>query len=447
MSWPAPINYRKIYFPLILTCCVSITAAQGPDSLSLGDVVQKVLQRSHALRQVKFQLSAADARTAQAKAAYYPSVNADASYVNLGPMDNYKLSLGGGSPFSMVPQNGYDVHLDANILLYDFGKRNLAINATKISALTLQHNAAGITTGLAFQAVSLVTTMAMMQQEIDIQNENIGSLARHWDIVKKRLAAGVGTDYDVLKTQAQIAAARALLLDLKNGLQKLRISLSVLIGVTEDSLPAVKISFDAPEFKGRSDSLLAVALKQRPEIIGAQDALAALLIQENLSKKDMAPTLSANLSAGYKNGFIENATKGGLDTLRFNWTAAAALHFPLYDGFKARYREKEIAESRKAADEALADARDKVRADILSALSDVNTAYARLDGSLLQVTVNAEALRLARGKLQAGTITNDDVLNAEQDYAQAKTNYMRDRARYTLSLFALDQATGAPVVK
>jgi outer membrane protein len=433
---------KFVFFAIISSGLLAPGAsAQSADSLSLEAVVHTVIARSHVLRQLASQVNAADARTSQAKAAYYPSVNADLSYANIGPKDNYKFGT-----FYMAPQNNYDAHLDANLLLYDFGKRGLAIKATQIARNSLQHNAAGLTSTITFQAVSLATTMAMMQQGIAIQNENVSALERHLQIVKKRLATGTGTSYDTLRTCAQLAAAASQLLDLENGLDKMRITLAILMGVAQDSLRPVKIAFVVSEYHANADSLVARALDGRPEVIAASDALAGALLAEQLAKKEMVPVLSAGLTTGFKNGFILNAPNG-LDTMRFNWSAAAALHFPLCDGFKTHYHQKELAENHAAAQEALAEAQERVRSDVLQALADVKTAFARLAASALQEQVGAESLRLAQGKLAAGTITNDDVLNAQQDYSQAKITFLRDQARYTLSLYALNQATGVLDIK
>ena len=214
------------------------------------------------------------------------------------------------------------------------------------------------------------------------------------------------------------------------------------MGTKADSLSPVKIAFDSTEYKGRVDSLIAIAMQQRSEIIDARNNVEALKIQEELAGKEMMPSLGASASTGVKNGYPIH-----VDDPKFNWVAAAQLHVPLYDGSRKKYHLSELKAMRGAAEEMLTEATDKARSDVLQALSDVTTAYARIASSTLQVQVTSESLRLAKLKLEAGTITNDEVLDTQRDYSQAKLMSLQDHARYTLSLFALNQATGVSVVR
>jgi outer membrane protein len=282
----------------------------------------------------------------------------------------------------------------------------------------------------------------MMQEGRAIQIENIESLQRHLNIVKKRLETGAGTDYDVLKTQAQLASSQAALLDIKNGLAKLRITLATLMSVPVDSLPFVKTNLDSTQYTCDIDSLVSIALLKRAEIINARNNVASLEIRKELTTKEMWPVWGAAVSTGFKNGY-----PSGIDSLNFNWAASTQLHIPLYDGFRERHHLKEVQADLDAANEVLTDMTEKVRAEVLSAFSDVNTAYARLASSAMQVKLGEESLKLAQRSLEAGALTNDDVLNTEKDYSQAKLANLQDHIRYMLSLYSLKQAAGVLILQ
>ena len=187
---------------------VAIVAAQSNDSLTIARAVEAVLHNSHALKELSLQIEAASSRTAESKTAYYPTVSADLTYANIGPADNLAITGFGPKPLDMAPANSFDAHLGANIELYDFGKTGFSVKAADFSKKTLNDKTAGIGSFLTFQAISLVANIAMIQQGIAIQNENIESLDRHYGVVKKRVETGSQTDYDLLKTQAQLASAR-----------------------------------------------------------------------------------------------------------------------------------------------------------------------------------------------------------------------------------------------
>jgi outer membrane protein len=438
--------YRSYHLPARRRFAVAIGAyivlatASGAsalqDSLTVSQAVNIILQKNHSLKSMALKLEASKTKTQDSRTAYYPSVNADMSYANIGPKDNLSFRFGSFN-FAMAPVNNYDAHVDANILLFDSGKRKLNIKAAKLSEQIIDDKTAGMKNDIVFQVYSLVVNIAMMQQGIAIQNENIESLERHLNIVKKRVETGAGTDYEILKTRAQLASSQATLLDIKNNLAQLRIGLAELMSVRTDSLPSIKTAADYGQYKGNIDSLISVALKQRPEIINARDELAGLKIKEELIEKEMQPVLSAGISTGVKDGFPSD-----IEAPKFNWAASAQLHVPLYDGSREQYHLKEIRAEYAAANEDMAGLTEKIRAEVLSAYSDVNTAFAKLDCSAIQIRLGEESLNLAQKSLEAGTITNDDVLNTEKEYSQAKLVNLQDHIRYALSLYALNQATG-----
>ena len=48
---------------------------------------------------------------------------------------------------------------------------------------------------------------------------------------------------------------------------------------------------------------------------------------------------------------------------------------------------------------------------------------------------------------EAGVITNLDVLDAENDFSKAQLGHLENQFRYVLSVYGLDQATGAVLYK
>jgi Outer membrane protein len=419
--------------------------AMQRDSLTISEAVNMVLQKSHSLKSLASQLAAAQAKTEDSKKAYYPSVSADLSYANIGPADNLKIQFG-GMDLALAPANNYDAHVGAGIVLFDFGKRKLNTKAAQLSEQIIRDKTAGAANSIVFQVVSLITNIAMMQQGVAIQNENIGTLERHLNIVKKRVETGTGTDYDVLKTRAQLAFSQAALLDISNNLAKLRITLASLMSVPADSLPSIKTNLDSTQYTGTVDSLVSIALMQRTEIIAMRNTIETLKIRKEVIAKEMVPVLGAGISTGVKDGY-PSMNPSDINAPKFNWAASAQLHVPLYDGSREQYHLKEVQADLDAANEVLADMVEKVRAEVLSALSDVNTAYAKLSSSAMQVKLGEESLKLAQKSFEAGALTNDDVLNTEKDYSQAKLVDLQDHIRYMLSLYSLRQATGVSLVK
>ncbi|MFH0868633.1 MAG: TolC family protein [archaeon] len=435
------IGKLHLWWCMVFILLTSSSFSQPNDTLTLKQIVQKVRENSHTLRRLESQIDAAGARIDQAKTAYRPQLNADISYANIGPKDNLELTFGTQS-LQLAPSNSFDAHLSAGIMVYDFGKRAAAVNVATVTENSLTNQKTGLENKLLFHAVSLAVNITMLQQGIGIQKANIASLERHLANVGKLVATGTATDYDILKTKAQLASAQAGLLDIENNKAKLRIFLAQIMGVALDSFPAVTIPFDTTAYRVNADSLVTVGLEQRIEIITATDAVTTLNARRAMAEKERMPELRAALAAGVKNGYA-----GDVNAARPNWSAAAQLHVPIYDGARTRYRLNECNAELKAANETLAESGDNVRTEILQAHADVETAYAKLASSALQVLVNDASLKLAQKKYEAGTLTNSELLDAERDYAQAELVNLQNQARYTLSIFTLAETVGNATIE
>ena len=64
-----------------------------------------------------------------------------------------------------------------------------------------------------------------------------------------------------------------------------------------------------------------IADRQRPEITVAQDAENTARLQINATKESNDPLLSANVTGGYKDGYLPNLTQGR----KLNWTGNVSI--------------------------------------------------------------------------------------------------------------------------
>ena len=83
------------------------------------------------------------------------------------------------------------------------------------------------------------------------------------------------------------------------------------------------------------------------------------------------------------------------------------------------------------------------------ATSAATSAFLAVTSGISQVTALAEAIVAGENALQAkeegfsaGLTTNLDVLDAQRDLSLSRTNYLRARYNYILSLLRLEQAVG-----
>jgi outer membrane protein TolC len=192
------------------------------------------------------------------------------------------------------------------------------------------------------------------------------------------------------------------------------------------------------------DSLISYALDNRSERALAVNARQSAKIQREIAKKENLPVLNIHASGGFKNGFPDTVAppRTDISTPRINWSAGAEVSIPLYDGKRAHFHEQEAARNEMASNAALNTIDERIKTEVLQAKEDVEASFSKLDISQAQITFAQRSLELARLKYDAGVVTNLDVLDAENDFSQAKLGHLRNQYQYTQSIYALDKAIG-----
>jgi outer membrane protein TolC len=415
--------------------------AQQQDSLTIDKAVDIVLKRHPSITQAQEALEASRAHTQGLTSANYPSVNATVSDVYLGP--EYPFNLG-GLKFAMFPDNNFDAHIGATYTVYDFGKRSMTLEAGKTGEKSASDQLQSVKTQLYYQVLQLFTSIILQEKSVTVADEGIAELDRHLVDVRKKIEAGSATEFDALKTQVQLTGAQGQRIDIASDMAKKKTALGQLLGFTPAASLDLKGGFDTLPARLNVDSLISYALDNRSERALAVNARQSAKIQREIAKKENLPVLNIHASGGFKNGFPDTVAppRTDISTPRINWSAGAEVSIPLYDGKRAHFHEQEAARNEMASNAALNTIDERIKTEVLQAKEDVEASFSKLDISQAQITFAQRSLELARLKYDAGVVTNLDVLDAENDFSQAKLGHLRNQYQYTQSIYALDKAIG-----
>lgn len=248
-------------------------------------------------------------------------------------------------------------------------------------------------------------------------------------------SAGLGTRFDVLRAQVNLANAQQQLTNaqatqvIRRRQLSQRLSLPEYANVTAADPVEVAGSWALP----LEDSIV-LAYKNRSE-------LEEQLVQRDISEQQRravlsanGPTLSASANYGFSQGFGSDASTGD------NYAFALEAQWNLFDGgatiARARQREKdkEIAESR------FAQNLNSVRFQVEQSYTNLQANLVNIATTEQAVTQALEALRLAVLRLQAGVGTQTERINAETDLTRARGNRVSAIIGYNRSLAQLRRA-------
>jgi outer membrane protein len=397
--------------------------------------VQIVLTRNPQIVQATEALNVAKARTRELESSLYPSVNAVASFSNIGP--EAKMTIPGLGSFELYPQNNYDGHIGANYTIYDFGRRSKTIETLKVSEDLALDRLTNVKTELSYQVLQLFDAIIFLRQSDEVMNEELATLDKHLDVVRKKVETGSATDFDVLKTESQRAAAQSRFIDISNTLFKQQITMRQLLGLASDAPLVLEGDIDASGVQSNPDSLVAAALANRGDYTLAGRSKTLAHLQFETAKLENMPQFDIRTLAGFKNGYSPDNT-----ALKFNWAIGVQISMPIFDGWRNKNRRLGAQSNENIADAVLSDLEQRIKTEVLQAKSDVDAALAKIDVSAIQLKLAAQALSIAQIKFESGVLTNTDVLDAEKDYSQARLANFQSKYAYRISLYTLDKATG-----
>lgn len=247
--------------------------------------------------------------------------------------------------------------------------------------------------------------------------------------------AGVGTRFDVLRSQVNLANAQQ---NLTNGRSQQEISRRQL--ATRISLPqAVNISAADPVqlaglWNPTLEQSIVLAYQNRPEL---QQQLAQRNTFEQQRKQALAelgPQVSLVASYDLLDQFDDNASV----TDGYSFGVRATLN--VFDGGAARARADQSRANIAIAETQFAEQRNQIRFQVEQAYSTQQSSLANVQTANTALEQAREALRLARLRFQAGVGTQTDVINSENDLTQAEGNRVTAILDYNRALAQLQRS-------
>lgn len=400
-------------------------AAAPSGSLTLARAVERALCANSATRSAWLAARLRAAELGQAYSAYLPEISLGGSLVRDGD--------------DLLPndRSAWQVGLDAQYLLYDFGGRDAQRAAAEalLAAALASHDAS--VRVLYLQTVTGYFNLLTAQGAVTAAREVEASALAALRAATARVEAGTGIPVDRLQaktvhTQRQIERIRA-----EGAAARLHGELAALMGdasqtrftVVEDE-QAFSQTLD---MSSAVDTLIEAARSRRPELRAAEATLLAREAGVRSTVADGKPRLSAFASAQRRDSSLLEATSSSL---------GISLTIPLFTGYRNTYQ---IAAAQTQAELAAVE-RDSVANQVAL---DVWRAYHRLQSeteadsrSADLVESAAAAEKLALGRYQAGLGILLDVLSAQANLAQARYTRLLTRLGLRVARAELAQAIG-----
>ncbi len=417
----------------VTTGVVALLLATTAQAETLGQALASAYTHSGLLEQNRALLRAADEDVAVAMSALRPIVNWSAKVER--SFGTTRSSSTGGMVAGFV-NNTATFGISAELLLYDFGRSRMGVEAAKESVLATREGLIAIEQNVLLQAVSVFMEVRRALETAALAESNVRVITEELRAANDRFEVGEITRTDVSSAEARLAAARANFAAATGALEVARAEYAAAIGhrpnglVPPSRLPAMPTESNA----------MAIALRSHPNMSATQHQVAAAELGILRAEAVMKPSVKLGASLGLSDDLdSSNYTNSG--------SVSLGVSGPIYQGGQLSALRRKAIASRDAALGNLHVVRHGIRRDVENAYARLKIAQASLNASERQVRAARVAFRGIREEATLGARTTLDVLNAEQELLDAQAAQISAAVDETVAAYAVLSSAGLLTAK
>jgi outer membrane protein len=268
-----------------------------------------------------------------------------------------------------------------------------------------------------------------------IDRDYVTVLRQKLEETKVRARVGDLTNTDVQQAESRIGRAEVARLQIENTLQTDRDAFLRLVGDEPGSLAKPALVLANPK---NLNEALRLAETRNPNVIASQYAIEQTDAQVDLNKGSLLPELDMVGSTSHSYG--QSITLPG----RFDSSQIELqLKIPLYDSGANYAQVRQLQQTSVQHRMELEDARHKAYESAHNGWQTLLTAEAAVKADRLETDAAAKALEGVKVQSRVGTRNTLDVLNAEQELLDAKTDMARSEHDRNLAVLQIKSAIGA----
>ncbi|HTL67893.1 MAG TPA: TolC family protein [Lacunisphaera sp.] len=424
---------------VLALAAVPAARAQSP-ALSLEDCLKLAAEKQPALVAAQAGVAAAAAAVGEAHAPYYPSLDLNAGYHRWQRRAFLPSGLvlpGGHLPGLIGPLDDWTGGVSSRVTLYDFGERRAGLDAAVARRAAASADAVAAQADVRLSVQTAFYTLAAAEDMQVVAQKNLDRTQRHLRLAEARRQSGAVPQADVLRMQAEVAAADLQVIGARSRVRIATGQLNTAIGRPAETPLAIAAPAVAPPPADAIDPAAAAdrALAHRPELASAEKRAEAAKAGVAAARAARTPKLRADGSYGWNDtGFLPETRE---------WQAGLSIDLPVFDGGSRAHR---LARSRaeQAREESRLEAqRLQVRQEVWAAATELDRAWASIAANETAVKASAESLRVVQERYESGAAVITDLLDTQTALARAEASLAGARWDYLAARAAFDRATGA----
>ena len=339
-----------------------------------------------------------------------------------------------GFPSSVGPFGLSDLRATGSWTVLDFHSiNNIQAASQNVKAAHFTYQDARDTVVLAVGANYLLTIA--QESRVTATEAELKTAQALYQLAEDQEKAGLAPQIDTLRARVQLQAQQESLIQAQNDLEKQRIALARVIGLpVQQKFRLVNRVPYHPLPEMELERAYQRALQTRPDYQAALAALRSAALSREAAWKQHLPSVELGGEYG-----VLGYTLNGLAP---NWSAAATLRIPVFEGGKIEADVRQADAVLKQRQAQVDNLRGRIEQDVQDALLDLKAAAQQVEVARLGVDLAQQALGQSQDRFAAGVTNNVEVIQSQQQLASANEQYIESLYAHNIAKVLLARAIG-----
>lgn len=292
---------------------------------------------------------------------------------------------------------------------------------------------------VALRVASAYMDVLFAEDQLNLARAQRDAYDEQMKVNQRMFERGEGTKTDMLETQARLDLAEAQVLEAQDAVTAARNTLEGVVGMPVDQLNPLAGDFTIDPLNPRSfEDWRTLALANNPDLKSARFAVEVQQQEVNRARAGHAPRL--DLVASYGKSDSESLTTRGQETL--NRAVGIQLNVPIYSGGQVSATARQAVAGRERAKADLDRRTSLTLVELRKAHSVVQSSVDKVNALVKAVSSGTLLMTATEQSIKGGVRINLDLLNAQQQLAQARRDLAQARYAYLLGVLRLKAASG-----
>ncbi|MFW6137924.1 MAG: TolC family protein [Spirochaetota bacterium] len=425
--------------------------------LTLDEAIQLGVKNSTTLESKRLAVEAARAEVQGARSSLYPQVSASASWTHLfeQPRTEETTFYVGSTPVTVpgsytAASDPVSVSADLSQTIYSFGqiKNSVQMAARNVELKQLEYQEEkrklAVEIKKAFYGYLLATRM------LELKLQTLDHKQQALDIAGRRYDAGVVSDYEVLKAEADLASFRPELVSARNEVEFSLLAIKDLLGIEDKKQIEVNLvgKLEPTFYNFSKKELVQKALSSRYEVVRMGKNLEISRLQEELAQSKNKPTIAAFAGYTLRSGFDPQTGENkywGEDSWDGDLSGGISVRMPvssLFPWSKTEADQKKAALDIRQLSLQLETLGCSIRLTIENILLRLEKERTKIESSRKAVQAAEKLYNSSLERYKKGVISSNELKDAQINLASARLGYLSSIYNHKIALFDLMNAVG-----